>query len=139
MKYVLDTNVVSALMRGDAQVIARLRRLPKMDVSLPQPVLAEIEFGLARLSASRRKARLTERFHFIRDELGRTAWTDDVSAAFGRIKALLFRKGQPIEDLDIAVAAHALATDATLVTANLAHMLRVPGLRIEDWTKEESL
>lgn len=137
MKYVLDTNVVSALMRGDARVIARLRRLPKADVSLPQPVLAEIEFGLGRLPASRRKTRLTATFHLIRDEIGRAAWTDDVSAAFGRIKALLFRKGQPIEDLDIAVAAHALATGATLVTANLSHMLRVPGLRVEDWTAEE--
>jgi tRNA(fMet)-specific endonuclease VapC len=32
------------------------------------------------------------------------------------------------------VAAHALALDATLVTSNLDHMIRVPGLRVEDWS-----
>lgn len=40
-----------------------------------------------------------------------------------------------IEDFDAAIAAHAVAAGATLVTADTAHMARVPGLRIEDWTR----
>ncbi|MDH4063338.1 MAG: hypothetical protein OEW19_02985 [Acidobacteriota bacterium] len=42
------------------------------------------------------------------------------------------RRGTRIEAFDAAIAAHALAADATLVTADLAHMIRVPGLRVED-------
>ena len=51
------------------------------------------------------------------------------------IKASLERRGMRIEDIDGAIAAHARALDATLVTANLDHMTRVPGLQIEDWDR----
>jgi hypothetical protein len=54
----------------------------------------------------------------------RPEWTDAVSQAYGRIKAALERRGTCIEDFDAAIAAHALATSATLVTANLDHMAR---------------
>ena len=37
-------------------------------------------------------------------------------------------------DFDAAIAAHAFTLDATLVTASLDHMIRVPGLRVEDWS-----
>jgi tRNA(fMet)-specific endonuclease VapC len=61
-----------------------------------------------------------------------------VSENFGRIKAALERKGQRIEDFDAAVAAHAVAEGAVLVTANVKHMLRVSGLRLEDWSAPTS-
>jgi tRNA(fMet)-specific endonuclease VapC len=66
-------------------------------------------------------------------ELGRVEWTDDVSLAFGEIKADLQRRGAPIEDLDVAIAAHAAATGATLVTDNVSDMRRIRGLLIENW------
>ena len=69
-----------------------------------------------------------------RDELPRAEWTDAVSQALGRIKATLERRGTRIEDFDAAIAAHALALDATLVTAGLDHMTRVARLRVEDWS-----
>ena len=53
---------------------------------------------------------------------------------YGRIKATLEQRGIRIEDFDAAIAAHALAVDATLVTSDIAHMTRVPGLRVEDWS-----
>ncbi|HKV50812.1 MAG TPA: PIN domain-containing protein [Gemmatimonadaceae bacterium] len=132
--YVLDTNAVSALMRGDRLVIERLRQLDRSDVSVPQPVLAEIAYGIARLPRSRRRAELEARAETIRGEIPRADWTDAVSAAFGTIKAALERAGKRIEDFDAAIAAHALAVHATLVTANVTHLTRIPGLTVEDWT-----
>jgi len=61
--------------------------------------------------------------------------TDAVSERFGAIKAALERKGTRIEDFDAAIAAHALAEGAVLVTANLDDMVRVPGLAVEDWAQ----
>jgi tRNA(fMet)-specific endonuclease VapC len=58
-----------------------------------------------------------------------------VSEAYGRIKAALERRGRRIEDFDAAIAAHAVSAGATLVTANLGHMTRVPGVRTEDWSR----
>ena len=132
--YVLDTNAVSALMKGTAAVVERLAASAPADVAVPQPVLAEIAFGIERLPRSKRRAALQSRFDLLSAELPRAEWTDAVSQLFGRIKAALERRGTRIEDFDAAIAAHALALEATLVTANLDHMIRVPGLLVEDWS-----
>lgn len=133
MKYVLDTNTVSFLMRGDAAVVAALTALSRQDVLLPQPVVAEVSYGLARLSPSKRRTRLRERFDTIRREIKRAEWNDAVSGAFGDTKAWLEREGQRLEDLDVAVAAHAIAIEGTLVTDDDALLTRVPGLRVVNW------
>jgi tRNA(fMet)-specific endonuclease VapC len=133
--YLLDTNAVSALMKGDPAVVARLRAVARADVALPQPVVAEIAYGIERLPRSRRREALANRFELIRGELGRSVWTDSVSERFASIKATLERRGERIEDFDAAVAAHALAESAVLVTANLRHMARIAGLSVDDWAR----
>ncbi len=139
MKYVLDTNILSYLMRGDPAVSQGLTACSRSDVLLPQPVISEIEYGLARLDDSKRKRRLRERFDVLAGELRRAVWTDEVSRAFGRIKADLDRRGARIEDFDAAIAAHAVALNGTLVTENLDHMERVRGLRLENWRNSSGL
>ena len=134
MIYVLDTNAVSALMKGNPAVVERLAATIPADVAVPQPVLAEIAFGIERLPRSKRRASLQARFELVSAELPRAEWTDAVSQMFGRVKATLERRGTRIEDFDAAIAAHALVLEATLVTADLDHMVRVPGLRVEDWS-----
>ena len=115
-----------------------LRAVNRADVRIPQPVIAEIAYGIERLAQSKRRKRLQDRFDLLCMELARSVWTDAVSERFGVVKALLERKGQRIEDFDAAIAAHALVEDAILVTANLADMARVPELTVEDWASPES-
>jgi tRNA(fMet)-specific endonuclease VapC len=136
MKYVLDTNAVSSLMKGESNVLARLKQVARTNVFIPPPVIAEIAYGIERLSRSKRREALTSRFELLKNEIQRAVWSDEVSAAFGSIKAALERKGERIEDFDAAVAAHAVAVGGILVTANLKHMTRVSGLEIEDWQKD---
>ena len=136
MIYVLDTNAVSALMKGTPAVVERLAATAPAEVAIPQPVLAELAFGIERLPRSKRRTSLQARFDLVSAELPRAERTDAVSQAFGRIKAMLERRGTRIEDFDAAIAAHALSLEATLVTANLDHMVRVPGLRVEDWSQD---
>ena len=45
MTYLLDTNAFSSLMKGDPTVVGRLRAIAKPNVSIPQPVLAEVAYG----------------------------------------------------------------------------------------------
>lgn len=133
MKYVLDTNTLSFAMAGELPVCQRMLSQARTDVLLPQPVVAEIAYGLARLKKSKKRERLVKRFQAFLDETQRAAWTDEVSHAFGTVKAELERRGIRIEDFDVAIAAHALALDATLVSADIAHMRRIPGLRVKNW------
>src|SRR5262245_52769104 len=106
-------------MKGQPNVIEKLRQRSKGEVTVPQPVLAEIAYGIERLPKSRRKDALRERFSLVMSELARSNWSDDVSECFGSIKATLERQGRRIEDFDAAIAAHALARGEVLVTANL--------------------
>ena len=131
--YVLDTNVVAALMRGEGEAEERLLHQRPNEVYLVQPVIAEVEYGLARLPRSRRRSELAKRFSLLAAVLPRAHWSDEVSQSFGSVKAELERLGQRIEDFDVAIAAHAIALDATLATRNIAHFKRVPRLECETW------
>jgi tRNA(fMet)-specific endonuclease VapC len=122
-------------MKGNEAFVDRLASHAPADVAIPQPVIAELAHGIERLPRSRRRIALQARFELICSEIPRSEWTDDVSHAYGRIKATLERRGTRIEDFDAAIAAHAVSIGATLVTTNTDHMGRVPGLRLEDWTQ----
>lgn len=136
MKYLLDTNAISALMRGSGRVVERLQAVSRSEVGVPQPVFAEIAYGIARLPRSKKKDRLRARLELLKAELTRAEWTDSVSEAFGALKAALEKKGTRVDDFDAAIAAHALSCDAVLVTADMTHMTRVPGLVVEDWSRD---
>lgn len=132
---VLDTDTLSHLMRGTSSVVERLLAEPRNEVGLPQPTLAEMEYGLARLGNTKKAKRLRGRFERVTREIGRIDWDDNVSAAFGQIKARLEKSGTLVEDFDITIAAHALAHDAVLITGNVKHMKRIRGLQVESWLK----
>lgn len=115
-------------------MLARLERVSRSSVTVPQPVLAEIAYGIERLPRSRKKETLRQRYELLRAELPRAVWNDEVTDAFGRIKAQLERQGLRIEDFDAAIAAHAADEDAVLVSADADDIARIPGIKFEDWT-----
>ena len=55
---------------------------------------------------------------------------------YGRIRHALEANGGTIGAMDLLIAAHALALDATLVSNNLTHFARVPGLKVANWLSE---
>jgi tRNA(fMet)-specific endonuclease VapC len=131
VKYVLDTNTVSALMRGHPSVASRLADTPREDVGISQVTVAEIEFGLRYLPASKRRKALQRQWAEIGPELIRLPWQDEVSLILGERKARLERTGKRMSDFDLAIAAHAIAYDLTVVTADRAfERLK---LRRENW------
>jgi tRNA(fMet)-specific endonuclease VapC len=135
VKYVLDTNTLSALMEADANVLAHLQQVEPASVAMPQPALAEIMYGIERLPRSRRKEKLRANLQLLLSQVTRLAWSDEVSHMFASVKAMLERRGQPIEDFDVAIAAHAVGDNVVLVTTDAKHMSRVPGITIEDWSR----
>ena len=138
MTTVLDTSVFSAIVRGQSEPVRRLLALEPRAVLLPQPVIAEVEYGLARLPRSRRRSALEDRVRSLFGAIGRAEWTDEVSRRFGAVKADLEKRGTRVADFDVAIASHALAADAVVATANVRHFERITGLRVEDWTISET-
>lgn len=120
-------------MGDDERAMDRLATVARSEIGVPQPVLAEIAYGIARLAKSKRKKVLHERFELLRSVLPIAPWTQAVTDAFGEIKAKLELTGKRIEDFDAAIAAHAKAHRAVLVTSNVKHMERVPDLEVDDW------
>ena len=131
MRYLIDTNTVSALMRGQERVAARVAKTPREDVAISQVTVAEVEFGLRYLAASKRRRTLEAQWAAIGSELIRLPWDDEVSRRFGERKARLERAGERMSDFDLAIAVHAVAYGLTLVTADRAfERLR---LRPKNW------
>jgi tRNA(fMet)-specific endonuclease VapC len=129
VKYLLDTDSVSFALRGVGEVGARLRATRPSEVAISAITLAELRFG-----ADRKGSR---KLHALIDTFARAVavapFDEDGARAFGHVGSLLAERGTPIGEMDTLIAAHAVALKMTLVTNNVRHFSRVPGLSVENW------
>lgn len=73
--------------------------------------------------------------HFLEESFVKVPISQAVPT-YGRIRAQLEQQGNRLEDMDLLIAATALANDYTLVSHNIRHFSRIPGLKLEDWTED---
>jgi tRNA(fMet)-specific endonuclease VapC len=131
MKYLLDTNILIFLIKQKpAHVLARFAQHPVSDVGISAITVAELEYGVAKSGSAKNRLVLDGWMQLLQ----RPAFDQAAAHAYGRVRAVLTQRGQPIGPLDTLIAAHALALNVTLVTNNVREFSRVPGLRVEDWT-----
>ena len=129
MKYLLDTDSVSYALRGQGDVGERIRECKPSDLSISAITLAELRYGADR-KGSRKLHALIDTFAAAVEVMP----FDEVAAAeFGRIGSMLAERGTPIGEFDVLIAAHAVSLRCTLVTNNVRHFSRVPGLSVENW------
>jgi len=130
--FMLDTNAVSEVMRGNHIMDRHLEGLDPSEWCISAITHAEIAFGLAKRPEATRLARAAAAFF----EVARTlAWDAPAAEAHGKLRARLQRAGTPIGDFDEMIAAHALSMGAVLVTANVRHFERVEGLDVVNWVR----
>lgn len=138
MTYLLDTNVVIALLKNmPVGVRGRLRRAVSANatIAISSIVLFELWHGVAR---SQHRRDNTERLRiFLSGAIGVIPFEEEDAAAAGNLRQALESAGTPIGPYDLLIAAQALRTGATLVTANVAEFTRVRGLDWQDWTAKE--
>jgi len=125
----LDTDIAIAHLRGDPIVTQRLAQaLPAVGIS--SLVVAELRYGVyASSDPILAKSKLDE---FL-SSLSVIPFDAPAADVFGSIRFSLRKKGRPIGDLDMLIAAAAMSHGATLVTRNTRHFSEVEGLQIEDW------
>jgi toxin FitB len=129
---VLDTNVLSALMRQapDAKVIAWLDQQPRTSVWTTSVSVLEIRFGLQIMAGGKRRSLLLEAFEALFEKMGRriAAFDDAAAIEAADLMASRQRKGRPVELRDTMIAGIVVARHATLATRNVVHFedLSVP-------------
>lgn len=132
----LDTCICSFIMREQPEaVLKRLEQtvLRRHRIVVSAITYAEMRFGCTGKKASPRHAQLVDAFCSRLDAV--LAWDRAAVDATTEIRAVLAAAGTPIGSNDAAIAGHAIASGAILVTNNVRKFERVPGLQYEDWVK----
>ncbi len=133
LSYLLDTNILSALVRQPAGIVAiRIAEVGEYSICTSIVVAAELRYGAAK-SVSKQ---LSERISLTLSALKILPLEAPTDEHYAQIRHHLTRQGTPIGPNDLLIAAQALAADLTLVTANTREFDRVPSLRVENWLLE---
>ncbi len=130
LKYLLDTNILSDLIRNPQGPIARhIARVGEQQICTSIIVAAELRYGAARSSSGK----LAERVHLVLSAMEILPLESPADHHYASLRQHLTEQGTPIGPNDLLIAAHALARDLTIITANIREFERVPGLKVENW------
>jgi tRNA(fMet)-specific endonuclease VapC len=133
MAYLLDTNIVSDLVRRPQGAVAeRIREVGEANVCTSIIVAAELRYGAAKKGSPRLTAQL-EAILAALTVLPLEVPADDV---YGRLRAQLERAGQPIGGNDLLIAAQAVALGHVLVTDNEGEFGRIEALTCQNWLRQ---
>ena len=128
MRYLLDSNAVIAILRGDAGFLARLRQHQPHEFGMPAIVAHELFYGAYKAQQTANNLARVEGLHFEVVDFDR----EDARQS-GEIRAKLAASGTPVGAYDVLIAGQAVARGLTLITHNTREFQRVPGLSFEDW------
>jgi tRNA(fMet)-specific endonuclease VapC len=127
----LDTNICIEVIRGrGAGIVSRLRRCEIGEVGISSITFAELAHGVEKSAKPDRNRIALQEFCA---PLQIAPFDGLAALAYGRVRENLERRGKTIAPMDLLIAAHALALDATLITNNLREFQRVPKLIVENW------
>lgn len=132
MRYLLDTNIVSDLVRRPQGPVAqRIREAGEASVCTSIVVAAELRFGAEKKGSER----LTTQVEAVLGVLDVLPLEPPADAVYGALRARLERMGQPIGGNDLLIAAQTVALGYTLVTDNEREFSRIAELPVENWLR----
>jgi tRNA(fMet)-specific endonuclease VapC len=132
-RYMLDTNIVSDLMRNpQGRVFDGIVRVGSDRLCVSVIIAAELRYGCAKKGSPK----LLARAEAILGSIDVLPLDVPADAEYGGIRAELEAAGKTIGPNDLLIAAHAYAIGATLVTDNVDEFSRVQGLKVENWLSD---
>jgi tRNA(fMet)-specific endonuclease VapC len=130
MRYVLDTNIVSDLVRNPhGKIATRIADVGEESVCTSIIVAAELRYGAAKRGSERLLAQLIT----VLGALDILPFEAPADIAYGEIRTRLEAAGKPIGGNDMLIAAQAISLGLTIVTDNEREFSRVQGLPCENW------
>ena len=130
-KYMLDTDMFSFVVDGRHPEVRRKVARKQNAVSISVLTLAEALFGAKKKNSQR----LESLVGMFRELFPVVPWSESAAAAYAAIRAQLEASGSPIGEMDMLIAASAIAGGYVLVTNNIRHFQRIQGLATENWVK----
>jgi tRNA(fMet)-specific endonuclease VapC len=132
MRYLLDTNIVSDLVRNpQGKVAQRIRKIGEGQVCTSVIVAAELRYG----AAKRGSPKLSSQLEAVLGVLEILPFDTPADATYGTLRTRLEQVGTPIGGNDLLIAAHALALGCAVVTDNDTEFSRAGDLRCENWLR----
>jgi tRNA(fMet)-specific endonuclease VapC len=133
MRYLLDTNIVSDLIRNPQGGVARrIREVGEARVCTSVIVAAELHYGATKKASPR----LTAQLEAVLGALEVLPFEAPADAVYGRLRARLEQVGKPIGGNDLLIAAQAVALGYTIVTGDEREFARIDDLPRENWLRE---
>ncbi len=130
MRYLLDTNILSDLIRRPQGIVAqRIAAVGETNVCTSVIVAADLRYG----AAKRGSPTLSKQVDDVLDVLDILPFESPMDSTYARVRADLEARGTPIGGNDMLIASQAIALECTLVTDNAHEFTRVVGLRHENW------
>lgn len=133
LKYLLDTNIVIYTMKNRPRQVKQRFQQHHGRMGISAVTLGELVFGAEH---SQQVERNLADIEAMVARLEVLPFDDKAAYHFGQIRAELYRTGKPIGPYDLMIAGHARACSLKLITNNVKEFEKVPGLQIEDWSKE---
>jgi len=132
MIYMLDTDTVSFFMKDNPkEVRIKVAKHKKDEFCISAITYAELMFGLKRKYSKQLDFWLNE----VLNMFNVIAFDDVSSVIYGDIRTALEKSGNPLDNMDMLIAASALAHGAVLVSHNTKHFSKIKNLNVEDWSK----
>lgn len=129
MRYMLDTDIASYLIRGDhPDVTEKFTELYEKCV-ISSITAAELQYG----ARKRNNRALTQKVQALCDLIPIISWNEDAATNYAKLRVELESAGTPIGNMDMMIAASALAEEAVLITNNIEHFSRISALNLENW------
>ena len=132
MRYLLDTNIVSDLIRNpQGRVAAHIKKIGETQICTSIIVAAELRYGATKKGSPR----LTAQLEAVLGVLEILPFESPADSVYGSIRARLEQAGQMIGGNDMLIAAQAITFGYTIVTDNQREFARVAGLARENWLR----
>ena len=132
MRYLLDTNAVSDLVRHpQGKVAQHIRKVGEAQICTSIIVAAELRYG----AAKKRSPRLSAQLEAVLGALEVLPFETPADAAYGLLRTRLEEAGRPIGANDMLIAAQTIALGYTIITDNEKEFARVEGLPHQNWLR----
>ena len=127
-QYLLDTCTCIDVLQGNERVLEKLVTVKMKNCKISEMTIAELYYGAS-------KSGREQHFKDV-DDIRSYFKVIPVSSSlrtYGEVRAILEKQGSRLDDMDLLIGSTALHNGMTLVTHNMRHLTRIPGLEVQDW------